>query len=132
MNIQRKDEQSALFVASAYHNPEVANQLIRQVTCAVLGLANLCDRRAGCRVDSKDCQGRTAFHNVATSNDIRFAKMLLKHGADVNGQNKSGDTALHLAALKGSVKMFNFLVSQGADMWHKGTALRTASVILSV
>ena len=77
--------------------------------------------RAGCLVDSKDCHGRTPLHNVATSNDIKFARMLLKYGADVNGRNKSGDTALHLSSLKGSVKMFNFLVKQGADLWHKGS-----------
>lgn len=62
---------------------------------------------------------------MATSNDVPFARLLLKYGADVNGQNRSGDTALHLAALKGSTKMFNFLLKHGADVWHKGQRRRS-------
>lgn len=62
---------------------------------------------------------------------IDMIKLLLEHGADVNGADGDGFTALMCAAYKGSSELVNILIDHGADpnmkTRHDGaTALRFA------
>ena len=44
------------------------------------------------------------------------AKLLLQHGADVNGRNRDGNTALHLAIFLGHAGSAELLLKNGADV----------------
>ena len=59
-------------------------------------IARLIIRRIGRRATMvRDTQGRTLLHKAALNNNTRIARLLLRHGIDVNAQDNEGNTALH-------------------------------------
>ncbi|CAN0573423.1 unnamed protein product, partial [Ectocarpus sp. 12 AP-2014] len=107
--------------------------------------------RHGARVDAKDDDGDTPLHvasnvnapadsadgsaalSLATLNDCNadgIMKVLIQHGADVNGKNKEGFTALHRAAMYNDIDCIDVLISAGAIIEatdiHKSTPLAVA------
>jgi uncharacterized protein len=69
------------------------------------------DRVSGDVVDS---YGRSALDYAASFNNLDMAKLLVDHGAKVNGHDPSGDTALHAAAERGNLEIIRFLLDQKA------------------
>ena len=67
-------------------------------------------------VDVRDAKGNTLLL-VACQNGLkRIAKLMLKHGADVNAQNDAGNTALHFAFMYGFGESLGTLLrEQGSD-----------------
>lgn len=55
------------------------------------------------------------LYQAVVSNQIESAKVLLRHGVDVNAHDEPQGTALSYAALKGDLAFVNFLLEQGAD-----------------
>jgi ankyrin repeat protein len=78
--------------------------------------------------------GATALMAAAAGGDLRTAKLLLKHGAEVNAQPTAdeqgfllggGRTALMWAAFRGNVAMMKLFIEAGADV-NTVTGLGTA------
>ena len=61
----------------------------------------------------RDAQGRTLLHKAALNNNTRIARLLLRHGIDVNAQDNEGNTALHYAADRHMRDLL--LITAGAD-----------------
>ncbi|KAI0174142.1 hypothetical protein BJ166DRAFT_138281 [Pestalotiopsis sp. NC0098] len=61
---------------------------------------------------------RTALQLAVEKGDISITKLLLDHGADVNGPaaRVRGATALQLACIKGNIDIVRLLISEGADV----------------
>ncbi|KAJ4356882.1 hypothetical protein N0V95_002973 [Ascochyta clinopodiicola] len=61
--------------------------------------------------------GKTLLHQAVNADQdrVRAAKLLLRHGIDVNAQDNNGDTALHLASINGLANTTGFLLSAHAD-----------------
>jgi len=61
--------------------------------------------------------------------DLDLARLLIDHGADVNGQNEERWTALHLASHVGHVEIAKVLIDRGAnvDSWNEKQKTRLAS-----
>eukprot|EP00316_Scyphosphaera_apsteinii_P005024 CAMPEP_0119302120 /NCGR_PEP_ID=MMETSP1333-20130426/3782_1 /TAXON_ID=418940 /ORGANISM="Scyphosphaera apsteinii, Strain RCC1455" /LENGTH=264 /DNA_ID=CAMNT_0007304383 /DNA_START=14 /DNA_END=808 /DNA_ORIENTATION=- len=76
----------------------------------------------GADANARDGQGLTALHTTIHCNNwkklaMAAAKLLVKHGADVNAASTSdGLTALHMSVANGNIKMVEFLVSKGAAL----------------
>jgi len=78
-------------------------------------------------IDAKNPRGGgTALHAVAWCGDVKLAKLLLDHGADVNSKSDRlirgprrplpyNQTPLHVAVRKRHEKMVEFLLQHGAD-----------------
>ena len=59
---------------------------------------------------------KTALHVIASTKSIGTAKLLLKHGANINERNYEDLTPLHIAMHKKQFKMAQFLIDNGADV----------------
>lgn len=78
---------------------------------------------------------RTALQLAVEKGDLSITKLLLDHGADVNGPaaRVRGATALQLACIKGYIDIVRLLISEGADVNASGakyfgrTALEAAA-----
>jgi len=79
----------------------------------------------GAEVNVHDFAGYTPLHHCLTSagNSTTFsmAKLLLKHGADVNAVNRFGDTALMEPIMGHKLDYIKLLVENGADPFIKNT-----------
>eukprot|EP00055_Hartaetosiga_balthica_P004326 m.11149 g.11149 ORF g.11149 m.11149 type:complete len:261 (+) comp3788_c0_seq1:60-842(+) len=89
--------------------------------------------KAGVDVDERDQgQGWTPLMRCAgTFGDVRMARMLVHHGADVNAQDKSELTPIMLASNGGFKSLVRFLLSAGADakkMNKHGISARQVSI----
>jgi hypothetical protein len=62
----------------------------------------------------QDHYGRTALHFAAVEGHVEIAKLLLRHGANVDVEDEHGLTALHLATKAGFVEMAELLLEDGA------------------
>ncbi|MGB8191767.1 MAG: ankyrin repeat domain-containing protein [Chitinophagaceae bacterium] len=68
----------------------------------------------------------TLLHDMAQEGDIEKAKLLLKHGADINSiEEEYQSTPLGLAARWGNTEMVKFLLAQGADPEKSGASWAT-------
>ena len=71
---------------------------------------------AGFDPNRPDWQGRTALHHYAGRGDVPNARLMLKHGADIDAlDDQHHGTPLAWAARKGHEEMARFLLSEGAD-----------------
>ena len=74
---------------------------------------------AGRDPQERNSKGETALHTAARAQPARqptkMAKLLLKHGADINVRTPDGRTPLHVAVNAGNVKMVKFLLENGAE-----------------
>jgi len=72
----------------------------------------------GAEVDASDkgSVGGTALYASAEKGYVEIAKLLIEHGANVNGRTKEGKTALMIAAAKGSSELVGLLIDKGADV----------------
>lgn len=60
--------------------------------------------------------GHRLLYAAVLSNQIEAAKVLLKHGVDVNANDEAQGTALSYAALTGDLAFVNLLLEHGADV----------------
>jgi ankyrin repeat protein len=56
---------------------------------------------------------------AALSKHVETARLLLDHGAEINGTNNNGMTPLHYAAESDSVLMVQLFLDRGADVIAK-------------
>lgn len=76
----------------------------------------------------RDDSDMTPLHHVLYSYDslqihaydpdvsLANAKLLLRHGAEINAQDYNGNTPLHLAAWKGHISIVKLFLREGADI----------------
>ncbi|MFC2156852.1 ankyrin repeat domain-containing protein [Acidobacteriota bacterium] len=70
----------------------------------------------GAAIDPVDRYGRTPFLLVARqTGDVKFGKLLLDKGADINIKDKDNQMALNLAAWRGFTDFTDFLLDNGAE-----------------
>lgn len=60
--------------------------------------------------------GKTALHFAASENQLKIAKLLVEHQANVNARDYRGFTPLHWAAFKGHMDMAAFLLQHKAEI----------------
>ena len=63
--------------------------------------------------------GRTPLHTAASVNHIAMARLLLKHGANVNAKDDSDNSPLHLAIYEGHGELAKLLIESGAYVHAK-------------
>ena len=85
-------------------------------------------------INARDGAGWTPFHWASQGSNFKdgsVLRLLLEHGADINGQNRNGWTPLHVASSMGALEVVRLLLEHGADLEAKGnngqTALRVAA-----
>lgn len=71
---------------------------------------------------SKDDHGNTLLAIACQNNRKRFAKLLLRHGADINGQNHQGNTPLHYCCSYSYTELADYLVSKKASKGARNSA----------
>ena len=69
---------------------------------------------------------------AVTTGQIEAAKLLLQHGADINGRNRDGNTALHLAVFLGRAETAKLLIKNGADVNTRNGDGATPTDLLAV
>ncbi|KAL0936855.1 ankyrin-2 ankyrin [Colletotrichum truncatum] len=73
----------------------------------------------------------STLHAAAIENDIEMAKLLIKHGADINAMSQSCGTPLHVATDKENLTMITLLLDKGAAInirdGHGHTPLQLAA-----
>ena len=74
---------------------------------------------------------QTPFHIASSSGSVEIARLLIKHGADVNVQNEIDSTPLHLALSEEQIDIVRLLVEHGANVtakdWNHRTPLHLVS-----
>lgn len=70
----------------------------------------------GINLEMLDFNDRTPLFVAAEIYNIELVRLLLQHGADVNGRSGHDCTALHVAARVGADEIIELLISAGADV----------------
>jgi len=73
----------------------------------------------------------TALHEASRSGHTAVVRMLLKHGAAIEGENAFGDTALALSSCNGQIEVVRLLLQQGADPNHRNAFGDTSLILAS-
>jgi ankyrin repeat protein len=77
-----------------------------------------------------DGLGSTPLHWASRGHDSKdgfILRLLLEHGADINGQDRSGWTTLHWVSIKGALEVVvRLLLEHGAGVEVKDNSGRTA------
>ena len=58
----------------------------------------------------------TTLHKAASKGYIEIVKLLIKHGADVNGRSYLENSPLHISAMYGRPEVAIFLLENGANV----------------
>ncbi|KAG6336252.1 hypothetical protein ID866_2829 [Astraeus odoratus] len=74
--------------------------------------------QSGAPPDVPDIVGHTALHYACTPphGNVRLAKLLLEHGANVNAQNRYGEVPLFFPCQGGDAKLVELLMEHDADL----------------
>ena len=88
----------------------------------------------GAPPDMPNAQGRTLMNVAAARGRKDLARLLLNHGADLEGGDQcGGSTPLHYAAIYGRTEIAQFLLAQGAHVNVRGkdgsTPLHVAALV---
>lgn len=70
---------------------------------------------------ARDENGNTLLHVACQNNNKRAAKLMLRHGADLNAQNDNGNTPLHYLYQYQFHELAQYLVEKGADVTLRNT-----------
>lgn len=65
---------------------------------------------------SNNAQRVAPLNSAAAGQHWEIAKLLIEHGADVNGKQSGGFVPLHNAAQNGQIEMLELLLAHGADV----------------
>lgn len=79
----------------------------------------LIERGARANAHSYDIEVPTPLHLAVTGhqpNHLEVARLLIKHGADLEASSIQDQTPLHIACKHGNVDMVQFLIDSGADL----------------
>jgi peptidoglycan/LPS O-acetylase OafA/YrhL len=101
---ERVEATSAALALEAIRIGDVT-KLTEQIS--VGGAASAVDPEFGCRL-----LAWAAMHG-----DVDASRLLLEHGADINGRNADGSTALHCAVFTGHPEVVRLLLDRGADIF---------------
>ena len=72
---------------------------------------------AGADANQYDELGATPLHDAAWAGHAGVARLLIRHGADVNARHKeAGSTPLHYAVLMNRREVVDVLLEAGADL----------------
>jgi len=66
-------------------------------------------------INIKDDKDYSAIHIAVLSGNLKFIKVLLEKGVNVNEMNYNGNTPLHIAAKKGKDEIIRFLIEHCID-----------------
>lgn len=67
-------------------------------------------------INSVGLEQRAALHWAVYENRLEVAKILLKHGANVEAKTNKNRTPLHIASILGQVEMSHILLNAGASV----------------
>jgi len=70
---------------------------------------------AGFAPNYLDSFGNTLFHIACQNGGRRVAKLLMKHGCDINIQNMKGNTGLHFLFAYGYAEIGEYFIKKGGD-----------------
>lgn len=111
VNVTDESSRTPLHMAAGLLNEEMTRTLIAcgaNVNCAVPSTGNTALKLAVCTACSK--AGRMLAAGLSC------IRLLLSHGAQVNGQDHSGRTAIHEACFAGREAVISLLLEFGADV----------------
>jgi uncharacterized protein len=103
---------TALGLASYFGHDEIAGILI--------------EVGANVNLQSQNQFNVAPLHSAVASNNLKIAKKLLDHGADVNSKQMNDLTPLHSAAYNGNMEIIKLLIERGADLGAKSSEGFTA------
>ena len=66
-------------------------------------------------LDCRNADSWTLLHIAANDSNVKIARLLLDHGANVNAQTPQQRTPLHFASQRGSLECTRLLIGHGAD-----------------
>lgn len=69
------------------------------------------------------------LHSAVYKGRIEIAKLLIKHGADINRVDVNGETPLHRAAYRQHINIVRLLIKHGANINLKTTQLPTRTAL---
>ena len=81
-------------------------------------IVNLCSRR-------NSYHDFYPLHTASNSRNLEIAKLLVEHGANVNGEDNNKSTPLHQAVIAHDIRIAQFLIENGADVNAKNINLWT-------
>jgi len=128
VNAKNKDAKTILFLALKTLNKDLIELLIQNGAdvntpigdgYTILMLVVLGSSKEGLKKITKeksDLDSEVIKEKMALLSSVKFLKMLIQNGADVNTQDKNGFTALMLAVAIGHSNMVEFLIHNGAKV----------------
>ena len=93
------------------HNAEIKgrDKNKRSIELAQLLLKN------NAKIEVRDENNRTPFHDAASSNNTEVAQLLLEHNSNIERRDKDNRTPLHDAAFHDNVRLFQLLPKHNVD-----------------
>jgi ankyrin repeat protein len=137
IDILKKYKQNLdIFEAASIGDIETVNQLLNKTPELLnsfssdgftsLGLASffghlslvnlLLDKGANPNIASNNQYKVMPIHSACAISNFDIAKLLIKHGADINTKQMQGITPIHSAAHNGQTKLAKLLIDNGADI----------------
>jgi ankyrin repeat protein len=76
-------------------------------------------------LNKKDCIGNSPLIYAIQSENVRFVKLFLLYGSNVNAKNQLGSSGLHFACINNNVEIVKILLQYGADWNAKSISGKT-------